>query len=303
MTEALKILSNCDQESEKLKISFSELLVAHYCPYKHWTQYVQNNRQPDTIYTKFGTAAGVAIEDKLTKNIQNPWISFLKTIIKFLNSYIPTEEELNRSAFRLWCKEYNTEQTIENWRNFSKKIFVPSALRIYKDLLIYFEKNILPEWDIVGFEIPLSENIPDIDILFKGYIDLILRSKNNPEKYKIIDFKTCKDGWTKEERNDKEKLYQVILYKKYWCEKNNIDFSNVECAYLLLKRQPDKKLESSIEIFNYSSEKSKMQEAEVWTFKMLKLILSGVKIKNKNTCKFCTCGAVKFVPKFFGKRS
>jgi RecB family exonuclease len=38
---------------------------------------------------------------------------------------------------------------------------------------------------------------------------------------KIIDIKTSKQGWSKKEKSDENKQFQLILYKKYFSETYN----------------------------------------------------------------------------------
>lgn len=258
----------------------------HECGYNHNQRYILGIRQADTIFTIFGTATGIALES-YKKGIKNSWITYIKTLIKFIRSAPVEEKQLGYKYFTDWCKKNNLEANEESCRAYNKQTFCKAALRIYKDLIAYFEV-LEKEWEIVAFEIPLMEEIPDIDMFFKGYIDIVLKHKTE-NRYKIVDFKTCSFGWTEDQKSYTEKLYQVILYKKFWCEKNLIDPATVDCAYLLLKRTPSKK-DSAVEMFDITSGKVKVENANLWMLKTLVKILQEFKLKTPQTCIYCSCG-------------
>ena len=71
-------------------------------------------------------------------------------------------------------------------------------------------------------------------LVFKGYIDLVIKTTDG--KYHVIDWKTCSWGWDREKKNSKLITYQLTLYKKFFCQKHNIDPSLVETHFALLKR-------------------------------------------------------------------
>ena len=50
----------------------------------------------------------------------------------------------------------------------------------------------------------------------------------------IIDWKSCSWGWDREKRNSKLITYQLTLYKKFFCQKHNIDPKIVETHFALL---------------------------------------------------------------------
>lgn len=276
---------------EITKVSFSQLFLMHQCPWLHFERYVMGKMGEKTVFTEFGTAAGVALEQNIKHGNKQSWITFLKTIIKFINSLEVKNEDLEKSYFVKWCEKTNREISVPSYKKYEVESFCKSALRIYKDLIPYFE-NDLKEWEVVDFEIPLLEPIADIDMNFKGYIDCVLKHKTE-DRYKILDFKTCSWGWDNETKSDTAKLYQVILYKKYWCEKNNIDTSKVDCAYLLLKRNPAKKDTTAIEMFDVTSGDRKLKNAEIWMLQTLNHVFKNLKVKTPNSCSYCSCGLKK----------
>jgi hypothetical protein len=106
-------------------------------------------------------------------------------------------------------------------------------------------------------EYPLYDDIDrsdDLKIKFKGFVDLIVRTKDkrgNSILY-VCDFKTCSWGWPREKREDKNLHFQILLYKHFVCKKFGLDPKLVRTAFVLLKKKP-KPGESPIEWFPISA--------------------------------------------------
>ena len=130
----------------------------------------------------------------------------------------------------------------------------------------------------------LYENINDFDTdyKFKGYVDLVLKTPDG--KYHIIDWKTCSWGWDAKKKSDKLVTYQLTLYKKFFCQKHNIDPLLVETHFALLKRTAKK---NNVEIFRVTSGPRKINNATELLTRGIKSIKSGLKIKNRNSCTYC----------------
>ena len=103
-------------------------------------------------------------------------------------------------------------------------------------LVKYFE-----DYEVFSVEEKLFQKINDFSLdkyKFKGYIDLVIKTPDG--KYHVIDWKTCSWGWDRDKRNSKLVTYQLTLYKKFFCEKHNIDPKLVETHFALLKRTAKK---------------------------------------------------------------
>lgn len=92
-------------------------------------------------------------------------------------------------------------------------------------------------------ELLLYEDIArtdDIDIKFKGYVDIVLKGKDKRGKpvVWIVDYKTCSWGWNSEKRRDEHLASQLRLYKHFFSKKFNVKPEQVKCAFVLLKRTP-----------------------------------------------------------------
>ena len=85
-------------------------------------------------------------------------------------------------------------------------------------------------------------------------------------------------------KSDRITTYQLTLYKKFWCEKNNIDPELVETHFGLLKRTAKK---GNVEIFRVTSGPRKMENATKFLFRAVTAIHRGIKIKNRMSCRYC----------------
>lgn len=258
-------------------VSFSEAYTFYKCHYNHWLNYRERKPREDTIYTIFGKSVGHALERYKKNNVKNSWISIGKDIVYFL---------ADNGEWSEYVKEEDRD-----WRKWSR-----SGFRVFKETLEFLDKN-YPNWELIDFEYELFEPIDGSTKKFKGYIDIIFKWNG---KIYIFDFKTCSWGWDKEKRQNTQKLYQVILYKYFYCLKHNIDPNLVECGYLLLKRTPAKSDKTSVELFEQSSGKVKLNNSIEWLKEQAVGIDAGMNLKLKDTCEFCSCGAA---PKKFFRRS
>ena len=115
--------------------------------------------------------------------------------------------------------------------------------------------NHFKDYKVVKTEEKLYEPMSQFDdYLFKGFVDLVLKTTDG--KYHIIDWKTCSWGWDTKKRSDKMIVYQLVLYKYYFCKKHNIDPKNIETYFALLKRTAKK---DNVEIFRVTSGPKKLK--------------------------------------------
>lgn len=262
-------------EQPRQHISFSEAYTFSKCPYNHYTQYVLKQRSEETIYTKFGTLMGRAIEDKKKNLHEDAWKEFENKLCEWIDA--------NPHIIR----EGKAPELID------KDEWIEAGRKIYNEVFVFLDKE-FPGYQVLEFEFPIYEDVPEHHLKFKGYVDFIIKHE---DKIWILDFKTTKKMWDAETLSDTEKLYQVTLYKKFFCDMFEIDPKDVETAYLLLKRAPWKD-EPIIEIVKTTSGKVKMNNCIEWLKEQSEGIQAGIRVKKTNTCKFCSCGsAPKWSPK------
>ena len=246
----------------KQHISYSEMKIFTECPYKWHLQYQQGvDGFTGNIFTAFGTALhsvceetalGVLTEDKQPEHFDQVFLEELKKL-----------------------DEKPDSKLIKEMREQSRNIFS----QIFPEL-----EKLFPGFSVFSSEEDLMENITELDFDFKlkGFIDLVLKTPDG--KYHILDWKTCSWGWDLEKKSDKMTTYQLTLYKKFFCQKHNIDPKLVETYFGLLKRTAKK---DNVEIFRVTSGNIKVKNATKVLTDSCNLINKGVIIKNRNSCSKC----------------
>ena len=248
-------------------ISFSELKEWAGCPWKHKLNYIDKIKQfKGNEYTAFGTSLHTICENLVSLEKENK-----------LDSYDPHEDFQEQFLSNL-KKLKNDVPDIE------LNAELVNSMRTQGDHIIQF---ILPalqrnfgNFELVGVEEELYENIDDNKRLFKGFIDLIIYTPED-KKYHIIDWKTCSWGWDSRRKTDKLTTYQLTLYKHFWCKKHNKDYGDVMTHFALLKRTAKK---DNVEIFKVSNGDKKINNAIKLLNKSLYNIQNKNYIKNRLAC-------------------
>ena len=125
----------------------------------------------------------------------------------------------------------------------------------------------------------------------KGFIDLVIKTEDG--KYHILDWKSCSWGWKAEKRSEKLVTYQLTLYKKFFCQKHNIDPSLVETHFGLLKRTAK---ENKVEIFRVTSGSRKTKSATKLLTDGCRTINAGNYVKNRKSCTKCDFNKTEHCP-------
>jgi len=144
-------------------------------------------------------------------------------------------------------------------------------------------------------EEPISRT-DGLDIKFKGYIDMVIKTKSKRGEtiLYICDFKTAGWGWPMEKKTDKELHFQILLYKHFFCKKHGLDPKNVRTAFVLLLRAPrpvsrgSKELQCPIEFFPIAagpvSVSRAVEELNRDITQLKRRFDSGTLIKNHKNC-------------------
>jgi ATP-dependent exoDNAse (exonuclease V) beta subunit len=143
-------------------------------------------------------------------------------------------------------------------------------------------KDYFGDYEVISTEEELLEPVKE-DLDFKGYIDMVLKTPDG--KYHILDWKTCSWGWNAQKKSSKLMTYQLTLYKKYFCEKYNIDPINVETYFGLLKRTAKK---NNVEIFRVTSGNKKTENALKSLNDFIYNVEKGLYFKNRLSCRYCS---------------
>lgn len=246
--------------------SYSEVAIWMECGWRHKLQYLEKtDLEPKNIHLVFGTAVHGIME------------------IYFNEKRLPSSEEVVEMFDVLMKKEEvvlgEKDGTMKEWQD--------KLVDIAATVSQWFEEEFKP-YTFVSCEELIYEDIDGTDRKFKGYIDLIIKvlDKNGDEKYLIIDFKTANVSWPKTKRQDKKKLFQLYLYKKYWGEKNNIPVDDIIGCYILVKKNT-KQGEIAFEKFFVDITPEMLEEAQNTIIKMMKYLKKKLYIKNFKSCFFC----------------
>jgi predicted DNA-binding protein YlxM (UPF0122 family) len=238
-------------------ISFSELKDWKFCPFYHKLTRIDGiDGFAGNEYTAFGSAIHSVCEKKLLQEDMNE--DFFVEELKKNISELDEEYEVNKKL-------------VLDMIGQGKKIIpeIEDALNEY-----------FPEFEVMAVEMPLFEPIIDEDDYnFKGYIDAVVATPDG--KIHIFDWKTCSWGWNAQKRSDKMVTYQLTLYKKFFCQKMNVDPKSVETHFALLKRTAKN---NHVEFFRVTSGPKKTENA----LKLLNMALYNIEnkryIKNRLSC-------------------
>jgi|TARA_A100001011_G_scaffold284121_1_gene294560 ATP-dependent exoDNAse (exonuclease V) beta subunit len=243
-------------------ISFSALKNWDFCPFYHKLTYIDKVKIfQGNVYTAFGTALhdtceNLALNEGL--NYKNHFKDSFKQEINKLNE-IP--EDQNKLITEMY------DQGIE------------LASMILKALSLKF-----PEYKVFSAEEKIIEELKDSEIPYdyKGFLDLVIQTPDN--KYHIIDWKSCSWGWNIEKKTDRITTYQLTYYKNFFCQKHNIDPTQVETYFGLLKRTANK---NKVEFYRVSSGPRKIKNALNILNKAVYNIHNNNHPKNRLKCSKC----------------
>lgn len=218
--------STISETPKKKKVSFSQYSMWMKCPYSWRLNYLEGMRKTDlNMSIFFGTAMHHAIQSYIealyTKGLAeagelNVFQLFKDKLQSELekekDKYVPTEEEL--------------AEFIEDGENIVKTV-LNTANRMK-----YFPSK---KYEFIGVEVPLDMEILH-NVNFIAFIDLVLKDKETG-KYKIYDFKTAAVGWNNYMKEDEAKYSQILLYKAFYSKKFNVNLSDIEVEFFILKRK------------------------------------------------------------------
>ena len=243
-------------------ISYSELKIWSECPRKHKLLYIDKLKGfQGNEYTAFGSSLHAlcenAVQDLLEESDYDDFFD------ETFDGELAQLDEIRQDL---------VEQMRDQAKIISPQI-VPALNKTFGD------------FEVVSVEEKLYEKILNFsldNLVFKGYIDLVIKTDDG--KYHVIDWKTCSWGWDREKRSSKLITYQLTLYKKFFCQKHNIDPKMVETHFALLKRTAKK---DNVEIFRVTSGPKKTSNATDLLHKALINIDRKLYIKNRLSCKGC----------------
>ena len=276
------------------RISYSDLSVWFVCPHKFKLYKIfRLKNSPELMDYSINLDFGTAIHELLSK-------------VNVYGDIAVSKRNLRGIFYKI----------VDDHRNFYKTKPTPKIVEstlqegfyILDDVFKFFQ-HYRSDWQIFQREFELLEpmqncidngllNVEIAGLLFKGFIDLVMRNKTDNNKFWIVDYKTTASSWDNYARNDEIKQMQLLLYKYFWCHKNNVPLDNVKVSFLLLKKSVSGDNETRVEIVDVDSSTEKIQNCFQKINEALSKILmaDGLKIKPSNKCKWCSYNKTKWCP-------
>lgn len=266
-------MKNLQKNKESLHIteylSFSGIKDWDFCPhYYKLTRIDKVYKFNGNMHTAFGSAVHSALETLVSeRNNKDREYAIEISKKQFLTAFNNDVERLNLDPESKDIKS------------------MYSQADILLGGVLDFMKNRFGNYEVVAIEEELNEGIDSEkygDIKYKGYIDLVIRTKDG--KIHIIDWKTCSWGWPWKKKSDPMTSYQLTYYKNFFAKKYGFDLKKVETCFILLKRTAKK---DNIEVVRISSGEKKTENALKLLDTAIYNIDRGNHIKKKTSCHNC----------------
>jgi len=252
-----KVLPEIDYATQK-SISYSQMSMFNECPKKWSLQYREGHKQfTSSIHTVFGTALHEVLQAYLTTMYEQSGAAADR---------LNTAEMLEEALRNEYKKQYHS--------NNNQHFVSPDELREFYEDGVEIIREIAKEtgkhfgkrgWHLVGCEVPiiLTPNFKLQNIMFQGFLDVVLYHEPT-NTFKIIDIKTSRQGWSKKEKSNEQKQFQLILYKKYYSELYNVPIENIDIEFMIVKRkifESEQFTIKRVQLFKPSSGKVKLNKA------------------------------------------
>ena len=250
--------------TKKSHISFSELRDWCECSYRHYTKNVKGvNLDTESIPLVFGKAMHLVCE------------LFLKTKI------IDVEV-----AKKFLIEAFEKNKHIEEFTLNNLNKCINDIINISNELQQFMNSN-FENWEFIAAEHLLYEQLDKYPFAFKGFIDGVVKVKNKKGKeiFWVLDWKTTSWGWSFKKKTNKITQMQLALYKHFYSEALKINFKDIRCAFVLLKRQA--KINNHCQILKISVGETAIKNTLQILNNAILSIKKGIKIKNKTSCEYC----------------
>ena len=93
-------------------------------------------------------------------------------------------------------------------------------------------------YELLGIEVPLYVKAKEENdnVMFMGFIDLVFQD-TDLDRIIIYDIKTSTRGWSKNDKKDRLKTSQLVLYKQYFAKQYGISVEKIDIKYFIVKRK------------------------------------------------------------------
>ena len=208
-------------------ISFSEYSTFQQCPHKWFLNYVLKIPSDSSEELIFGSALHDTIETMLTdKNLMR------------LSRDMNVVESIFKDHLKKQISDINDINLLKKMQeSWAAPTFTKQAKALLQELNIHtrFKNYEFVDTEIKLDGMPIVER-DDIIITYKGYIDLVLRNKENG-RYLILDWKTSRKPWDINKKEQDKNFYtQLKLYKHFYSLKKEIQIDKIDLAFYNLPR-------------------------------------------------------------------
>ena len=213
-------------------ISYSQYSLYNQCQFRWYLQYVKKIKvfEP-SIHLIFGTSFHETIQE---------FIRIMYTESAKAANDFDTETFLKQKMLDNYKEIYEGNDNTHFVKPQEFKNFIEDGIVIMdwikkKRGQFFSIKNT----NLVGIEIPLTSQISQNsqNVFMIGSIDLVFYDKIN-KKYTIYDIKTSTRGWNDNDKRDKIKLNQILLYKHYYSQELKVPIEEVDVKFFIVKRKP-----------------------------------------------------------------
>jgi hypothetical protein len=273
-------------------VSYTQFTMWSECPHKWKLAYIDKHKSPPNIYLAFGTA----IHESIQEYFELMYNKSIKSADEF-NIHSDFQERL-LNIYSEYKKEFGNISTKEEIIE-----FVNDGLEIIDFFIqrrqMYFSKK---GTKLLGIEMPIltppHEKYPNV--MLYGKLDMVFYDEDL-KKVTIWDIKTSTRGWTKWDKENKLKMSQMVIYKKYFAEQYNIPVDSIDCKYFILKRKIPKDpmypaMASRIQTFEPSSGKVTMNRVSKQLLEFIEdcfdenhmyRMKEYTKLPSEKNCKWC----------------
>lgn len=179
------------------------------------------------IYTCFGTAMHETIQE---------WLEIM------YHDKVKTgmEMDLDKLLYDNMIKAYKQGKAQNGHEHFSSEKELTQFWIEGKHILNYLKKKknayfTTKTMQLAGIETLLYQEIKP-GVMFKGLIDLVFYHPNT-DRWTIMDIKTSTSGWRDAQKKNPNLTAQVILYREFFAKQFNVDPSNVDVEFFIVKRR------------------------------------------------------------------
>jgi len=230
------------------KASFSQFSMWSQCPHKWKLAYIDKIKEDiPSIHLIFGASMHYVVQSYLTALFTHgasyaDQLELKEILREELAKKYQKEKERYEETFLTEIIEESERKKMLN-KVYDDVISKQEMIEFYYDgekIIDFFKKNRREffnsvDEELIGVEYPLEMEIRN-NIFFIAYIDVLTRNKKT-KKLRITDLKISTKGWNSYKKNDTNITDQLVLYKSFCSKKFNIDPSEIDAEFLIMKRK------------------------------------------------------------------